>query len=110
MSAWIYLTLAIVLEVAGTISMKLSDGFTKLTPSIALGIFYILSITALTFALKKIDVSMAYAIWAGIGTALISIIGILYFKEPMNLLKVVGVVFIIVGVVALHLSSGEKLS
>jgi len=104
MSSWIYLALAIILEVAGTTAMKLSDGFTKTVPSIAMSIFYILSITALTVALKKIDMSIAYAIWAGIGTALITAIGIIYFKEPLTALKALSVFLIIAGVVGLHLS------
>ena len=105
MAGWISLFLAIILEVAGTTSMKLSEGFSKTIPSIAMFIFYILSLIALTFALKKFDVSIAYAIWAGLGTALITIIGIIYFKESLTLIKIGSIVLIIVGVVGLHLSS-----
>jgi len=105
MSEWIYLAIAIIFEVAGTTSMKLSDGFSKLAPSIAMSVFYIASITALTIALKKIDMSMAYAIWAGVGTALITIIGLFVFKEELSVLKVVSIFLIIIGVVGLHLSN-----
>ena len=66
--SWFYLMLAIILEVSGTTSMKLSQGFTKTLPSIAMFIFYILSLISLTLALKKVDVSVAYAVWSGIGT------------------------------------------
>ena len=79
---WFYLAGAIVLEAAGTTSMKLSHGFTKLVPSILIFLFYAASFVALTFALKGIDVSLAYAIWSGIGTVIIATIGILYFQEP----------------------------
>jgi len=103
--SWLYLILAIVLEVAGTTAMKISDGFTKTMPSIAMVVFYLLSLTALTFALKKIDMSVAYAIWAGVGVALITAIGVFYFKEPLTLIKAVSVILIIAGVVGLHLSS-----
>jgi len=102
---WFYLLLAIIFEVAGTTSMKLSEGFTKIVPSIMMFIFYILSLVALTFALKKIEMSVAYAIWAGLGTALIATIGLFLFKEEISLLKVVSILFIIAGVVGLHLSS-----
>ena len=105
MNEWIYLTLAIVFEVAGTTAMKVSDGFSKLVPSIWMAIFYLLSLSALTFALKKIDMSISYAIWAGVGTALITIIGIVAFKEEINLIKVVSIILIIAGVIGLHLSS-----
>jgi len=105
MLSWIYLISAIVFEVIGTTAMKMSDGFTKTTPSIIMTIFYILSLTALTFALKKFDVSMAYAIWSGVGTALITLIGFYLFKEEITMLKVASIGLIIIGVVGLHLST-----
>ena len=101
---WFYLTLAIVFEVAGTTCMKLSAGFTKLAPSVLMWAFYGICFGCLTLALKKVDVSMAYAIWSGVGTALIATIGILYFREPLSILKFVGLVAIIAGVIALNLS------
>ncbi len=103
MQSWFYLTGAIILEVAGTSCMKLSEGFSKLIPSVLIFVFYGLSFVGLTIALKKIDVSIAYAVWAGIGTALIAVIGILYFKEPLTLVKVLSIFLIIIGVVGLNL-------
>jgi small multidrug resistance pump len=66
MRYWLYLALAIVLEVTGTPSMKLSEGFTKIVRSILMFVFYMASIAALTLTLKKIDVSVSYAVWAGL--------------------------------------------
>ena len=105
MQYWIYLVIAIVFEVAGTTAMKFSEGFTKTVPSVLMFVFYILSLVALTYALKKIDMSMAYAVWAGVGTALITIVGIFLFKEPAGMVKILSIVLIIIGVVGLHLSS-----
>lgn len=102
--AWMYLIFAILLEVAGTTSMKLSQGFTRLVPSICLFVFYLLSFTSLTFALKQMEVSLAYAVWSGLGTALIATIGILWFKEPVSLMKFISIGLIIAGVVGLNLS------
>jgi small multidrug resistance pump len=102
---WLYLGLAVALEVCGTTSMKLSEGFSKLTPSILIFVFYGLSFTAFIFALKRIDLSIAYATWAGLGVLLIGLVGILYFKEPVSALKVVSILLIIGGVVGLY-SSG----
>src|SRR5215831_14557285 len=96
---WIYLTLAIVFEVAGTTCMKLSDGFSRQVPAVLMGAFYIVCFGFLTLALKKVDVSVAYAIWSGIGTALIATIGVLWFREPISVLKVCGLLAIIGGVV-----------
>ena len=103
---WLYLILAILLEVTGTTCMKLSEGFTKTMPSILLFVFYILSFGMLTLALKRIDVSLAYAVWSGVGTALIATIGILWFKEPASALKLISIGLIIVGVVCLNLAGG----
>ena len=103
MSEWFYLIIAILLEVAGTTSMKLSDGFSRLVPSVLIFVFYGLSFAGLTLALKRIDVSIAYAIWAGLGTALITVIGLAYFKEPATLIKLISIGLIIVGVIGLNL-------
>jgi small multidrug resistance pump len=105
--SWFYLSLAIFLEVSGTVSMKLSEGFTKLKPSVAMLVFYILSLGSLNLALKRIDVGVAYAIWAGLGTALVAAIGILWFKEPSTTLKMVSIALIIIGVVGLNLSGAH---
>ena len=103
MQSWIILSAAIVLEVAGTSCMKLSQGFSRLIPSVLIFVFYGLSFVGLTIALKKIDVGIAYAVWAGIGTALIAAIGMVYFKEPLTLVKLVSILLIITGVVGLNL-------
>ncbi len=105
MQYYLYLFAAILLEVAGTTSMKLSDGFTRLWPSVAMMVFYLLSLGALTLALKRFDMSMAYAIWSGLGTALITIVGIYLFKEPVSLARIGSIALIIIGVVGLHLTS-----
>ncbi len=84
--------------------MKLSLGFTKLVPSILIFVFYAASFAVLTLALKEIQLSLAYAIWSGIGTVLIVIIGILYFHEPVTALKIISISLIIAGVVGLNLS------
>lgn len=108
MQHWLILSLAIALEVAGTTSMKLSDGFTKLVPSILIFVFYAASFVALTFALKKIDLGIAYAIWAGVGTALITVIGILWFREPATAMKLLSILLIIGGVIGLHLGGASE--
>ncbi|HLG13363.1 MAG TPA: multidrug efflux SMR transporter [Blastocatellia bacterium] len=103
---WIYLAVAIILEVSGTTCMKLSEGFTRAVPSVLMFVLYGLSFGALTLALKKIDLGVAYAIWSAVGTALIATIGILWFKEPATVLKLVSLALVIVGVIGLNLSGG----
>ncbi|RST60265.1 multidrug efflux SMR transporter [Siminovitchia terrae] len=103
--AWIYLTAAILFEVVGTVSMKLSHGFTKAIPSVLMIIFYLLAFTCLNFTLKTIPVSVAYAIWSGVGTAAIAVIGYIAFKETLTVMKVTAIILIIVGVALLNISS-----
>src|SRR3954452_14016485 len=101
---WV-LIVAILLEVAGTTNMKFSEGFSKLIPSVGVIFFYAVSVIALTFAVNRMDVSVAYAIWSGLGTALVAIIGLWFFQESITTTKVVGLVLIIVGVAMLHFTS-----
>ncbi|MDM7998504.1 MAG: multidrug efflux SMR transporter [Dehalococcoidia bacterium] len=104
---WIYLALSVATEVIGTAAMKLSRGFTKIVPSILMLAFYGLSFAFLTLALKKIDVSIGYAIWAGIATALVGVVGILYFKEPVTIIKVVSIALVVLGVIGLTLADSH---
>jgi small multidrug resistance pump len=101
---WVYLVLAILFEICGTTSMKASQGFTRPVPSYLVFLFYGLSLVFLTLALNKIDVSVAYAIWSGLGTALVATVGVLWFREPLTGLKIVSLGLIIIGVVGLNLS------
>lgn len=105
MKAWFYLLLAISFEVCGTTSMKLSQGFTRLVPSIAMFACYLVSLGLLTLALRGIDLSIAYAVWAGLGTALVSIAGVVLFREGLSALKIVSLALVIAGVVGLKLAS-----
>jgi small multidrug resistance pump len=102
----IYLILAIVFEVSGTTSMKFSQGFTKLIPSVLIFVCYAISFFFLTLTLKKLELSITYAVWAGLGTALIAAIGIIWFKEPVTPIKLVSITLIILGVIGLNLSAG----
>jgi small multidrug resistance pump len=102
--SWVYLILAIITEVIGTGAMKESHGFTKVVPSILMLVFYGLAFAFLTLAVKKIDVSIGYALWAGIATALVATVGILYFKEPATAIKIASIALIVLGVIGLTLA------
>ena len=90
--------------------MNLAEGFTKLAPSALIVLFYGLSLAALTVSLKQIDLGVAYAVWSGLGTALIALIGVLWFREPLTALKVVSLVLIVAGVVGLNLGGWDETS
>ena len=101
---WLLLGIAIIAELLGSTSMKLSEGFTRLYPSIAVFVCYGISFTLFVFILKHFDLSFVYALWAGLGILLVSAVGMVYFHEPVNWLKLVSIGVIAVGVVLLNLS------
>ena len=80
---------------------------TKPIPAILVFVFYAPAFVLLALATKAIDIGVAYAVWSALGTALIAIIGIVYFHEDLTALKVAGLVLVIVGVVVLNLSGGH---
>ena len=102
MLSWLALAGAIVLEIAGTVSMKLSHGFTRMLPSVLLFAFYGLSFVLMTIAVKKIDMSVSYAIWSGVGTATIALIGVFACSESLTAVQVVSIALIIASVVGLR--------
>lgn len=87
MMHWIYLSLAILFEVAGTLNMKLSEGFSKPLPSVLLVVFYICSLSFLTLSLKQIEISVAYAIWSGLGIMIITLIGYMFLRSRLTGLR-----------------------
>lgn len=102
---WLYLILAIILELFGTSMMKLSNGLTVLWPTIAMFAGYVLCFIFLSFALKTIDMSVAYAIWSAVGIVLIAIIGIVFFHENITFVKLAGILLIVTGVITVKLNS-----
>ncbi len=98
---WIILFVAILFEVAGTTSMKLSRGFAELWPSIGVFVFYVAAAATVILALKRLELSVAYAIWSGVGTALTALIGIAYFREPVTAMKLASLALVVLGVIGL---------
>ncbi|MFF6792457.1 DMT family transporter [Streptomyces filamentosus] len=98
---------AIAAEIIATTSMKYSEGFSKLWPSVVTGAGYLIAFALLARALKTLQVGTAYAIWSGIGTAAVAGIGVLFLGETLSLAKVAGIVLIIAGVVVLNLGGAH---
>ncbi len=107
-SPWIFLGLAICFELCGTTAMKMSAGFKNLTPSILLFVFYGCAFFCNTLALRKLDLSVTYAIWSGVGTALTAVIGFAYFKEALTAQRVISLMLIVMGVIGLRFSVTES--
>lgn len=101
---YLYLAAAIVGEIAATVSLKLSEGFSRLWPSVVVVVGYAIAFTALSRALKSgMPVGVAYAVWSAIGVAAVAVIGWKFLGETLNPTMVVGLALIIGGVVTLEL-------
>ena len=103
------LLLAIVSEVVGTVALKASEGFARLGPTLLVVVGYGLTFYFLGLALKQIPLGVAYAIWSGVGTAAIALIGFVWFKESINRLKILSIALILVGVLGLELARVTEL-
>jgi small multidrug resistance pump len=99
---WLALAGAIALEIGGTVSMKLSHGFTRPLPSVLLFVLYGLSFALMTVAVKRIDMSVSYAIWSGVGTTAIALIGVGWFRESLSAVQIASIVAIVAGVIGLR--------
>lgn len=102
-----FLAGAIAAEVAATTSMKYSEGFTRLGPSLVTLLGYVVSFLLLAQTLKSLSIGTAYAIWSGVGTATVAMIGLVLFGEGMGPAKIVGIGLIIGGVVVLNLGGAH---
>lgn len=106
LNPWLILVCAILLEVVGTILLKMSNGFSKLIPATVSLIFYALSFYLIAKAIQTIDVGVAYAIWSAVGIICIAIISFFLFDENITRMQAVSYLIIIIGIVSLNLSSG----
>ncbi|NHT16743.1 multidrug efflux SMR transporter [Cellulomonas sp. IC4_254] len=104
--AWVVLIVSGLLEAGWALSLKASDGFTKLWPSVSFGVLAILSFAGLSWALRSLPVGVAYGVWVGIGASATAVLAIVLFGESVSVLKIVSLVLIVAGVVGLNLSGG----
>lgn len=105
MRQWIYLSVAIVSEVIATSALKASEGFSRLWPSLIVAAGYITAFYFLSLTLKTIPVGVAYAIWAGAGVALITLIAWAFLGQSLDAPAVIGLILIVAGVVVLNFFS-----
>ena len=105
MQHWIYLAVAIVSEVAATSALKASDGFSRLGPSVIVVVGYAAAFYFLSLTLRSIPIGVAYAIWSGVGVALIALIGWAVFGQVLDGPAIAGLVLIVAGVIVLNLFS-----
>ena len=103
--AYLYLFVAIVAEVVGTLALKATQGFTKLVPSLIVVAGYAVSFYFVSLALKGMSLGVAYAIWSGLGLVLVVVAGMVLYKQVPDLAAMVGILLILAGVVVIYLFS-----
>ncbi|WP_180130513.1 multidrug efflux SMR transporter [Acinetobacter sp. YH12072] len=103
--AFLYLSVAIIAEVIATSALKASNGFSVLWPSITTFVGYAIAIFFLSMAMKTIPMGIAYAIWSGAGIILISTVGLLVFKQLLDIPALIGLSFMIVGIIFINVFS-----
>ena len=106
--SWVILFFAIVFEVAGTLTLKFTEGMTRLWPTVLMFAFYLVSLFGLSIAVARIPVGTAYAVWSGVGTLMVAVLGILWFKEQVTVLRCVSMAMIVVGVAGLYLTGSQN--
>lgn len=104
---WLYLAIAIAAEVMATTALKLSDGFTKLSPSLLVIIGYAGAFYFLSKVLNQIPISIAYAIWSGAGIVFIGLIGWIWLDQKLDAAAIIGIGLIILGVIVINLFSNS---
>ncbi|MBQ1734787.1 MAG: multidrug efflux SMR transporter [Lachnospiraceae bacterium] len=104
---WIYLFIAGVLEITWAVTMKMSNGFTLLIPSIITGVGYIASAVFLSIALKQLPLGTAYAMWTGMGIVGTTMLGIFLFHEKLTVAQIICVIMIVVGIAGLKILAKE---
>lgn len=105
LSTYIALATAIVLEVIGTTALTASHGFTRLWPTIIMAVSYLTAFYFLSLVLRALPVGVAYAIWSGLGIVLISVIGLVLFRQSLDTPAMIGIGLIIAGVLVINLFS-----
>ena len=106
--SWLILFFAIVFEVAGTLTLKFTEGMTRLWPTVVMFAFYLLSLFGLSRAVTQIPVGTAYAVWSGVGTLMVAVLGVFWLKEQVTVLRSVSMLLIVIGVAGLYLTGSHQ--
>jgi multidrug transporter EmrE-like cation transporter len=102
---YIYLFVAILLEVTGTMLLPVTANFTRIGPTIIMAICYMAAFWLLTFAIRTIPISIVYATWSGLGVFTIALLGVLIFKQTLSWQAIAGLFLIVIGVILVNLYS-----
>jgi small multidrug resistance pump len=108
MSPWVYLTIAVLAEVTGTVALRESNGFTRPIPSVIVLVGYAIAFYLLAIISRRLELSIIYAVWSGAGIALLALIGVIALDERVSTLKIASLALIAAGIVGLNLAGTHR--
>jgi len=109
LKTYLFLVGAIVCEVCGTMLLPVTQNFTKIIPTIFLGVFYLSAFYLLTFVVDKIPIAIVYGTWSGLGIFTIAILGYIFFKQTLSWQAILGLFLIIVGVIIVNIYTSKTI-
>jgi len=109
LSTWLLLGLAVCLEIVGALGLRFSEGFTLLLPGVTALVSFTLALYLVSQVMRRLAVSVAYPVWAGGGTAGVVLVGVLVLNEDVNVMKVLGILCIVGGVILINTLSEKKM-
>jgi small multidrug resistance pump len=101
--AWVVLGASVISEVAGTVALRQSVGFTKIGSSLLAGLFYVVAVWLMAIAMRHLEMGVTYAVWAASGTVITALVGIAVYNEHVSLQKIVGIILVLIGVFVLSM-------
>ena len=101
--AWVVLGASVISEVAGTIALRQSVGFTKVGPALLAGSFYVAAVWLMAIAMRQLEMGVTYAVWAASGTAITALVGIAIYNEQASVQKMAGILLLVIGVFVLSI-------
>ncbi|WP_332877209.1 DMT family transporter [Massilia sp. S19_KUP03_FR1] len=101
--AWVVLGASVISEVAGTVALRQSVGFTKVGPALLAGLFYAVAVWLMAIAMRQLEMGVTYAVWAASGTVITALVGIAIYNEHASLQKFVGILLVLIGVFVLSI-------
>lgn len=105
--AWVYLVAAIAFEIVGTLSLKASEGFSKVLPSVGVAVGYVIAFILMAQAMKELQVGITYAVWSGLGIIGASVGSYLVFGESLSRMTLIGMTIVIFGIVIMNLGGAS---
>lgn len=106
--AWVILGASVISEVAGTVALRQSAGFTKIVPALLAGLFYVAAVWLMAIAMRHLEMGVTYAVWAASGTVITGLVGMAIYNEQVSLQKILGILLVLIGVLVLGIEKAQE--